>query len=311
MIGAVDTSAGGIWIAYIRKALGASQLVVAAPVTGSLFIISLFSPRDITETVGFPRKWTAGDTAWVLLSEFQIRLQVFAKYCSMDAVSSVLDNRGGNTFGMDLYVAWDASEAVVDVSSAGVVPLRNLPDAIGLVGHRDNATESHLLQGRDPRSIRVLVPDGRGLNQDFHDVTIVDMGDLPESHVSMSELAELIHKWPPAVINHMMWRQRELEQMRKVAKIKFRQKHPMPCAFCGTIIKTDMYRHVARSHLELAQLWRCPVSWCTVWKGTPQDLMDHIQEGHNVPGEIRKVSLEMLFPPWTVTRQLYAGWGFR
>ena len=28
-----------------------------------------------------------------------------------------------------------------------------------------------------------------------------------------------------------------------------------------------MYRHVARCHLELAQLWRCPVSWCTVWKG--------------------------------------------
>ena len=63
---------------------------------------------------------------------------------------------------------------------------------------------------------------------------------------------------------------------------------------------------MARRHLELAQLWRCPKSWCTVWKGTPQDLMDHIREGHNVPGEIWKVSLEMLFPPWTVTRQLYA-----
>ena len=43
---------------------------------------------------------------------------------------------------------------------------------------------------------------------------IVDMGDLLESHVSMSELAELIHKWPAVVINHMMWRQQELEQMR-------------------------------------------------------------------------------------------------
>ena len=134
---------------------------------------------------------------------------------------------------------------------------------------------------------------------------IVDMGDLPESHVSMPELAELIHKWPPAVINHMMWRQRELEQMRKAAKREYRQKHPAPCTFCGTIIKTDMYRHVACCHLKLAQLWRCPVSWCTVWKGTPQDLMDHIRDSHNVPGEIRGVSLEMLFPPWTVTRQLY------
>ena len=127
-----------------------------------------------------------------------------------------------------------------------------------------------------------------------------------ESHVSMPELAELIHKWPPAVINHMMWRQQGLEQMRKAAKMKYRQKHPAPCTFCGTIIKCDMYRHVAHRHLELAQLWRCPVSWCTVWRGTPQDLMDHIRDAHNVPGEMRKVSLEMPFPPWTVTRQVYA-----
>ena len=75
------------------------------------------------------------------------------------------------------------------------------------------------------------------------------MGDLPESHVSMPELVELIHKWPPTVINHMMWRQWELEQMRKVAKMKYRQIHPAPCKFCGTIIKCDMYRHVTRRHL--------------------------------------------------------------
>ena len=93
--------------------------------------------------------------------------------------------------------------------------------------------------------------------------------------------------------------------MRKVARMKFRHINMTPCTFCRTFIKADMYRHVARRHLELAQLWRCPVLWCTVWRGTPQDLMDHILNGHNVPGEIRRVSLEMLFPPWTVTRQLY------
>ena len=224
----------------------------------------------------------------------------------MDAVgSSEIDNRVGKTFEVELYVPCDAPEAVVDVSSAGVVLLRDLPDVIGMVCRRDNVTESRILQSRDPRSIWVLVPDCRGLDQNFHDVTIVDMGDLSESHVSMPELAELVHKWPPAVINHMMLRQRDLEQMRKAAKMKYRQKHPAPCTFCGTIIKCDMYRHVARRHLELAQLWRCPVSWCTVWRGTPQDLMDHIHDAHNVPGEIRKVSLEMLFPPWTVTRHVY------
>ena len=121
----------------------------------------------------------------------------------------------------------------------------------------------------------------------------------------MSELAELIHRWPPAVINHMTWRQREIELMRKTARMKFRPKNMMPCTFCGTFIKVDMYRHVARRHLELTQLWRCPVSLCTVWKGTPQDLMDHVLNDHNVPEGIRRVSLEMLFPLWTVTRQLY------
>ena len=80
---------------------------------------------------------------------------------------SVVDNRAGVTFGVELYVPWDAPEVVVDISSVGAVPLRNVPDAFGLVGHRDSATESRVLQGRDARSIRVLVPDGRVLIRTF------------------------------------------------------------------------------------------------------------------------------------------------
>ena len=65
----------------------------------------------------------------------------------------------------------------------------------------------------------MLIPDCRGLDQNFHDVTVVDMGDLPESHVSMPELSELALKWP---------RQRELEDMRKAAKVQYRNKKPAP-----------------------------------------------------------------------------------
>ena len=141
-------------------------------------------------------------------------LQWIAKRWTMDASGfSVVDNRVDITFGVELYVPWDAPEAVVDVSSAGVVPLRNVPDVIGLAGRRESAVESRVLQGRDARSVRVLVPDCRGLDQNFHDVTTVDMGDVPESHVSLPELSTLIHKWPPAVINHMALRQRKLEAM--------------------------------------------------------------------------------------------------
>ena len=87
--------------------------------------------------------------------------------------------------------------------------------------------------------------------------------------------------------------------------MKYRQKHPSTYTFCGTLIRCDMYRHLARCHLELAQLWQCPVSWHTVWKGAPQDLMDHVYGAHNVQREIKTVSLEKLFPPWTVTRQVF------
>ena len=48
-----------------------------------------------------------------------------------------------------------------------------------------------MLRGRDVRSVRVLVPDCRGDDQNFHDVTIVDMRDVPESSVSIPELSML------------------------------------------------------------------------------------------------------------------------
>ena len=151
----------------------------------------------------------------------------------------------------------------------------------------------------------MLVPDCRSLDQNFHDVSVVDMGDLPESHVSILELSELAHKWPPAVINHMRRRQPELEEMRKAARVQYRKKQPVLCEFCGTLIRCNMYRHVARCHLDLAQLWWCPVSWCTVWKATPPDLMDHVHGAHQVPEEAQHIKLETLFPPWTVTRQVH------
>ena len=65
----------------------------------------------------------------------------------------------------------------IDLSSTGTVPLQNVPDVFGMSGRRDSAMESRIMQGRDARSIQVLVPDCRGLDQNFHDVTIVDMGD--------------------------------------------------------------------------------------------------------------------------------------
>ena len=85
---------------------------------------------------------------------------------------------------------------------------------------------------------------------------------------------------------------------------RFRQTKPSSCVYCGTWIKCDMYRHVAKFHLDLAQLWRCPVSWCTVSKGTPQDCIDHVRGVHDVPWVVKSASIEQFVPPWTVRRQV-------
>ena len=98
------------------------------------------------------------------------------------------------------------------------MPLRSIPDVIGLAGRRSDAAECRILQGRYIRSICILVPDPRGLDHNFHDVTIVDMGDVPESSVSIPELSLLCQQWPPAVVSHMVWLQQELEGMRAEAR---------------------------------------------------------------------------------------------
>ena len=220
--------------------------------------------------------------------------------------AALVEDHAGITFGVEPYVPWDAPEAVVDIHSEGVVPFGSIQDVVGLVGRRPDAAETRILQGRDVRSVRVLVPDSRGLDENFHDVTIVDMGDVPESSVSLHELSVLREQWPPVVFRHMVWLQQDLKVMRADTKKRFRQTKPSPCVYCGTVIKCDMYQHVAKFHLDLAQLWRCPVSWCMVWKGTPQDCVDHVRGAHNVPWIMKTANMEQFVLLWTVHRQVWS-----
>ena len=133
--------------------------------------------------------------------------------------------RAGITFGVEPgngQFPWDAPEAVVDLHSDGVMDLETVPDVIGLTGRRPGAAVCWILQGGDVRSVRALVSDSRGLEREFHDVTIMDMGDLPESSMSMDELSLLRRQWPPVVLRHMVWLQQVLDTMRAEAKKRFR-----------------------------------------------------------------------------------------
>ena len=88
----------------------------------------------------------------------------------------------------------------------------------------------------------------------------------------------------------------DLELMRKSAKKEYSQTRPMPCRFCGKVIRVDMY-------IDLVQLWRCPIAWCTTWRGSPQDCLEHLRSGHDAPW--KTASIEKYAPPWTVRRELW------
>ena len=115
----------------------------------------------------------------------------------------------------------------------------------------------------------------------------------------------LRRQWPVSVVAGMSQRQTELELMRHACKERFRVAQTGCNPYCSTNIKHDMARHVSSFHLDLSQLWWCPVSWCTQWKGTPQDCVDHIRKKHYVNDSVKAANLGRWFPPWTVTREAW------
>ena len=219
--------------------------------------------------------------------------------------AALVDDRSGVTFNAELCIPWDAPEAVVDIDSAELISLGSFPDKVGLFVQRKDAAVSRILMGRDSRSVQFLVPDTRVVDRSYHDVTVVDMEDEREPMVVLADMTRLRELWPPEVFNHMKWFQQDLELMRKSAKKQYSHTRPMPCKFCGKVIRVDMYRHVARLHLDLAQLWRCPIAWCTTWKDSPQDCLEHLRNGHDAPWISKMASIEKYAPPWTVRRELW------
>ena len=128
--------------------------------------------------------------------------------------AAAVGGRVGITFDVELVIPWDAPKVVVDLNSDVLIDLGIVPDVIGLTGRWPEAAVCHILPGRDVRSVRALVPDSRGLKRNFHDVTIVDMGDLPEVSVSMDDLSLLRRQWPTTMRRHMVWLQQDLDTMR-------------------------------------------------------------------------------------------------
>ena len=62
-----------------------------------------------------------------------------------------------------------------------------------------------------------------------------------------------------------------------------------------------------RISLGVEEVTRCcgDLDWCTTWKGSPQDYLEHVRSGHDAPWVSKTASIEKYAPPWTVRRQLW------
>ena len=85
--------------------------------------------------------------------------------------------------------------------------------------------------------------------------------------MTLSDIGCLRLDWPRDLFAFVGRYQLELEQMRKECRDRFGPAASGPCPTCDKYIKVNLGKHVALYHLDLAQLWRCPVPWCPVWKG--------------------------------------------
>ena len=156
---------GDVRIGYIKSAVDRGQSTDAAPVTESyirFFASTIIVLQDILEV---------GLSAIRCFKTCMLKNSCYGRgvlpvYRTMEG-AALVDDRVGITFDIELCVPWDAPEAVVDINSADVVTLGSVPDKVGLFGCRTEAAASRILQGRDSRSVRFLVPDVRAWTRIF------------------------------------------------------------------------------------------------------------------------------------------------
>ena len=131
------------------------------------------------------------------------------------------------------------------------------------------------------RWIRRLGIDG------FHDIIIQNLTASPtwrSPHVSPADIASLRRRWTKAVFSTLRRQASDVERLRRDAPKRadkaFRYSGPGFCGVCDTRVYMTLDAHMIACHLELAQLWRCPVEWCAVWKGSGCACLEHLAEKH-------------------------------
>ena len=168
------------------------------------------------------------------------------------------------------------------------------------------------LPGCCPCDLRLLIPDAGLGKKGFHDVVIENLLGTSvwrSKHVTPADVIGLRQRWPKAVFHVMRERSVEMEDLRRKAhrgdQPAYRYTGRGYCPVFKTKTDQALDSHMMCHHLDLGQLWRCPVEWCAVWKGSVGECRDHFKEKHSGSETIDFDKVSKAFPAWTVTRDFW------
>ena len=185
-------------------------------------------------------------------------------------------------------------------------------DVFGLRAFVPDKPVSRMLPGSTPCELRLMLPDAKLGIDGFHDVIIENLSASPtwkSSHVSPVDISSLRRRWPKAVFNTLRRRASDVERLPRDAPKRadkaFRYSGLGFCGVCDTRVHTALDAHMIACHLELGQLWCCPVEWCAVWKGSGCACLEHLAEKHGGSTLGVTTNIAKSFPPWTVTRDVW------
>ena len=172
-----------------------------------------------------------------------------------------------------------------------------------------------MLPGSGQCDLRLLIPDAGIGQKGFHDVVIKNLlgtSNWRANFVTPADAIGLRQRWSKAVFQVMRERSVEMEDIRRLAytgnEPAYRYTGRGYCPVC--VVKSDygLDVHMMCHHLGLGQLWRCPVEWCAVWKGSVRECRDHFNEKHSGSETLDFDKVSKTFPAWTVsTRCLESG----
>ena len=182
------------------------------------------------------------------------------------------------------------------------------PDAFGLRTFDEKMPITRMLPGSGPCDLRLLIPDAGVGQEGFHDVVIENLLGTSvwrSKHVTPADVIGLRQRWPKAVFQVMRERSVEMKDLRRKVYTNgqpaYRYTGRGYCPVCETKSDHALDSHMMCHHLDLGQLWRCPVKWCAVWKGSVRECRDHFNEKHSGSETIDFDKASKAFPAWTVT----------